>query len=63
MHSGRSLLDTYWRGRNWKCLAGPVVGPEWTPRSTTQRQRRIDRSMDGELEIEAMGIDDNDTRI
>ena len=37
--------------------------PGWPQRSTTQQQRRIDRSMDGELENEAMGIDDDDARI
>ena len=42
---------------------GLAGGPGWPQRSTTRQQQRIDRSMDGELENEAIGIDDNDARI
>ena len=45
------------------CPVGLAGGPGWPPRLTTQQQQRIDRSMYGELEIEAMGIDNNDARI
>ena len=44
-------------------LVDSAGGPGWIPRSTRQRQQRIDQSMDGELEDEAMGINDNDARI
>ena len=43
-------------------LVGSAGGLEWTPRSRTQQQQRIDRSMDGELANEAMSIGDNDAQ-
>ena len=42
---------------------GSAGGPESILRSRMRQQQRIDQSMDGELEIEAMGIDDNDGQI